>query len=67
MARKIKITAVIPTSVNIIGVAHENIVTNLLREKTSSVELPTMYRRAFMIVNETGELFVSEEVSEDDL
>lgn len=62
MAKQIKLNVVIPTSINIVGIVHENIVGNLLRAQDSDLEMPSLYRRAFMIVNEVGEIYTTEDV-----
>lgn len=66
MAKEVKITAVIPTAINTLAVVHQNVVTNLKRAEVSDVELPSMYKRAFMITYETGEIYTTDDVPVDD-
>ena len=65
MAKDVQLTAVIPTAINTLTVVHQNIVTNLRRAQESDVELPSMYKRAFMVVYETGEMYATDDLPVD--
>jgi hypothetical protein len=66
MAKEAQIVAVIPTAINTLTVVHQNVVTNLLRKQVSDVELPSMYKRAFMMTYETGELYTTDDLPADE-
>jgi len=63
---KPNIKIVLPTGVDMILLAHENITANLLRDRTSDLQLPSLYRRAYMIVNETSEVAIVESTGNKD-
>jgi hypothetical protein len=52
----IKVQIVLPTAINIALMVSENISDNLRLSKASDLELPSLYRRAFLIVGETDEV-----------
>ena len=49
------VTIVLPTGVDTILLASENITDNMRQGQSSDLELPSLYRRAYQIVNETTE------------
>ena len=53
-----RIDIMIPTAVNTILMVNDNIVTNLRRGQAADLALPSLYKRAFLIVNETDEVAV---------
>lgn len=59
---------IVPTALNVLNLVNENIVNNLRRLQDSDLELPSLYRLAFMVYYNTGELPVtmgeSDEVAE---
>jgi hypothetical protein len=65
MAKQLHITVITPTAINVIGVVHQNIVSNLRRKQPSDIELPSMYRRAFMMTYETGEILTTDDIKEE--
>lgn len=52
----IKIQIVLPTAINVVLLVSENISDNLRLSKASDIALPSLYRRAFLIVGETDEV-----------
>lgn len=55
MATPPKVQIVLPTAPDFLLMAAENMHTNLLRRQPAEIEVPSLYRRAFQIVNETDE------------
>lgn len=53
-----KVDIVLPTAINIVLLVNENIVSNLLKAQSSDIELPSIYKLAFMVINETDEIAV---------
>ncbi len=53
-----RIEILIPTAINTVLMVSENIVTNLRRGKPADLVLPSLYKRAYLIVNETDEVAV---------
>jgi hypothetical protein len=51
-----KVTLIIPTAINMVLVANENIVYNLRKQQASDLQLLSIYKRAFLITNETDEI-----------
>lgn len=47
---------VVPTAINITLMASDNIIDNLRVQQSSSLVLPSMYKRAFLISYETDEI-----------
>lgn len=60
-----KTVVVIPTSTNILNLVHENIVTNLRRRQSSDIQLESLYRLAYRVHYNTGELLVTKDLSEE--
>jgi len=60
-----KRTLIMPTAPNVLNLVHENIVSNLRRRQASDLELPSLYRLAYMVHYNTGELVVDRGQSED--
>ncbi len=56
------ITIVLPTGVDFILLASENITDNLRKGADSNLELPSLYRLAFQVVNETDEAAVTRRI-----
>jgi hypothetical protein len=54
-----KRTFIMPTAINVLNLVNENIITNLLRKQDSALEIPSLFRLAFMVHNNTGELPVT--------
>lgn len=50
---------IVPTAINVLNVVNENIVNNLRRLQDSDLGLPSLYRLAFMVYYNTGELPVT--------
>ncbi len=53
---------VVPTAINIVLRAAENIVDNVKTRNAASLALPSLYKRAFLIAYETDEIAVIKEV-----
>ncbi len=53
-----RIDILIPTAINVVLMANDNIVTNLRRGQAADLALPSLYKRAFLIVNETDEVAI---------
>lgn len=53
-----KVEVIIPTAINVILMASENISMNLLKRQDAEIVLPSLYKRAYLIVNETDEIAV---------
>ena len=45
-----------PNAIDYIGVINTNVVNNALARRSSYLLLPSLYRRAYMLVHETGEV-----------
>lgn len=52
------IIIVIPTAINVVLMASENIVDNLRARQKSDLTLPSLYKRAYLIANVTDEIAV---------
>ncbi len=52
------IDIIIPTAVNTVLMVNDNIVTNLRKALASDIVLPSMYKRAYLIVYETDEVAI---------
>ena len=53
-----KVYVIIPTAINTVLMVNENIVYNLRKQQSANVELLSLYKRAYMIVNETDEVAI---------
>ena len=47
---------IIPTPESLLQVANTNIVDNLRRRRDANLDVPSLYRRAYMVAYNTGEL-----------
>jgi hypothetical protein len=56
---------IMPTATNVLNLVHSNMVDNFRRRQNAQVELPSLYRLAFMVHHNTGELLVSRGVMEE--
>ena len=56
---------VVPTPETILRIANANIVENLRRRQDADIDLASLYRRAFMVVYNTGEFPVEYDTVED--
>lgn len=52
----VTVLLLVPTAINVALLVNENISDNLRLNKASNLELPSLYRRAFLIVGETDEV-----------
>jgi len=50
------ITIVVPTAPNVTLMVSENISANMRVQQASSIQLPSLYKRAYLIVYETDEI-----------
>jgi hypothetical protein len=53
------IVIVIPTAVNVCLVASQNVTDNLRQGQASNLTLPSLYKRAYMVANQTDEIALS--------
>lgn len=53
-----EVLIVVPTAINVSLMAAENIVDNLRARQASSLALPSLYKRAFLVAHETDEIAV---------
>jgi hypothetical protein len=56
---------IMPTPINVLSEVHRNIVDNLRRARSADLELPSLYRLAFAVHYNTGEMMVIRGDSED--
>ena len=54
---------IMPTPLNILSVVHENVVDNLRRGRRSDLQLPSLYRLAFAVHYNTGEMLIEKDDS----
>lgn len=52
----VTVLLLVPTAINVALLVSENISDNLRLNKASNLELPSLYRRAFLVVGETDEV-----------
>jgi hypothetical protein len=52
------IDIIIPTAVNTVLMVNDNIITNMRKGLASDIVMPSIYKRAYMIVNETDEVAI---------
>lgn len=50
---------IMPTAINIHNIIHENIVNNFKNGQDSNVDIASLYRLAFMVYHNTGELLIT--------
>lgn len=65
MNTKTRVTLILPTSINVLCAVNEGILRNRRRGLTGEVTLPSLRKRAKMIVEEAGVLPITEVVPED--
>lgn len=53
-----RVDVVVPTAINIVLMVNENVVDNLRKNQASDLSLPSLYKRAYLVVNETDEIAV---------
>lgn len=53
---------VVPTAINVVLLAAENIVDNIKSRNAASLTLPSLYKRAYLIANETDEIALAKEL-----
>jgi hypothetical protein len=56
---------IMPTPINVLNAVHKNIVDNLRRGRAADLELPSLYRLAFAVHYNTGEMVLTFSESED--
>ena len=54
----VKVQVIVPTAINMVLMVSENISDNLRLAKASDIALPSLYRRAFLVVGETDEVAI---------
>lgn len=54
-----EIIVVLPTAIDTVLLASENITQNLLKNQPSLLTGQSLYRRAYQIVNETDEMYIT--------
>jgi hypothetical protein len=55
----VDLVVVIPTAVNVVLLVNENVIFNLRKAQPSDLTLPSLYKRAFLILNETDEVAIA--------
>lgn len=58
MIKDQRIDIVIPTAINAILLVHENIIDNLRKGRSSDLQQLSLYKQAYLVVNETDEITV---------
>jgi len=58
VASDAKITLVIPTAINMVLAANENIIDNLRKQQPAEITEMSVYKRAYLVTNETDEMVV---------
>lgn len=53
-----QIDIIVPTATNTVLMVNDNIVTNLRKGLASDIVLPSIYKRAYLIINETDEVAI---------
>lgn len=48
----------VPTAINVVLMAAENISRNLRKAQIADLQLPSLYKQAYLVVNETDEIAV---------
>ena len=56
---------VVPTPTNILNLVNENIVNTLRSRQSSDIEFESLYRFAYRIHYNTGELLITKDLSEE--
>lgn len=56
---------IMPTPINVLSQVHKNIVDNLRHGRAADLELPSLYRLAFTVHYNTGEMILTLGDSED--
>jgi hypothetical protein len=56
---------IMPSPLNVLSEVHRNIVDNLRRGRGADLELPSLYRLAFAVHYNTGEMMITVGDSED--
>lgn len=56
---------IMPTPINVLNAVHKNIVDNLRRGRAADLELPSLYRLAFAVHYNTGEMVLTFNESEN--
>lgn len=53
-----RVEIIIPTAINVVLLVSENITANLRKAQASDLVLPSLYKRAYLVVNETDEIAI---------
>lgn len=53
-----QVEVVVPTAINMVLMVNENIIANLRKGQAATLTLPSLYKRAFLVVNQTDEIAV---------
>ena len=56
---------IMPSPINVLNAVHRNIVDNLRRGRAADLELPSLYRLAFAVHYNTGEMVLTLSPSEE--
>jgi hypothetical protein len=57
----VQIDVVVPTAPNTLLMVNENIVYNLLKGQAADLQLPSLYKRAYLVTYETDEIAVTKQ------
>jgi len=60
-----KVDLIIPTAINMVLAANENIITNLRKQQPAEITEMSVYKRAFLVTNETDEMVVMRRDAEE--
>ena len=53
-----RVDVIVPTAINIVLMVNDNIISNLRKAQASDLVLPSIYKRAYLVVNETDEIAI---------
>lgn len=59
LSDEVQIDVLIPTAPNTLLLVNENITANLLKGQAADIQLPSLYKRAYLIINQTDEVAIA--------
>jgi len=54
-----QIDIIIPTAINVILMVNDNVMRNMRLRKDPDLSLPSLYKRAYLVLNETDEVAIT--------
>ena len=57
-----QIDIIIPSPINVVLLVNDNIMRNMRRKRDPDLALPSLYKRALLVVNETDEVAIIRQV-----